>query len=105
MTGSDKKALTQAAQVLGIRGKASLKEIRAAYKRHMNEWHPDKCRDGEKASLEMAQKLNHAYDILIEYCEDVPFDFSDEGMESTAGESSTEEFWNEHFGKDPLWGG
>lgn len=101
----DKGALMQALQMLGLDGKTSLREIRAAYKRMMNEWHPDKRRKDEDTCLEMTKKISHAYALLVEYCEDVLIEFSDQGIKSATTEASVEEFWNERFGKDPLWGG
>lgn len=101
----DRHELIQAARALGLGKKASINEIRAAYKSLMKEWHPDRCPDGEEACLEMAKKISHAYALLIEYCEELPIDLSEEGIKSATPEAAREEFWNEHFGKDPLWGG
>lgn len=49
--------------LLGVREDASAEEIRSAYRRRANQFHPDKNRDRSDAAAHMA-KINRAYEVL-----------------------------------------
>ena len=49
--------------LLGVKQDASADEIRIAYRRRANQFHPDKNRDRNDAAAQMAE-INHAYEVL-----------------------------------------
>lgn len=55
-------------RVLGVKSNASEDEIKKAYRRLSNKFHPDKLRDASEETLEFAakelQKVKEAYDVL-----------------------------------------
>ena len=95
----------ESAKALGLKDRASIKEIKEAYKTLMQEWHPDTCKEKQEICKKMAQKITQAYSVLIEYCENCAIDFSEKTISKSRTTLDQEEFWKEHFGSDPLWGG
>lgn len=67
-------SLTQAYAVLGVSSTASFKEAKTAYRRLMNQYHPDKLaskglpKDMLKAATEKTQQIKEAYDVIKEAC-------------------------------------
>ena len=53
---------------------APLPEVRAAYKRMMKKYHPDKFQDPERraAATELVKKINEAYSGLVRHLETQP---------------------------------
>ena len=52
-------------KVLDVHRRASLAEIKKAYKRLVKEWHPDKVPDGKKQEAEAKFiEINRAYELL-----------------------------------------
>jgi len=93
----------EAADLLEIRDRASLNEIRRRYHERIREWHPDVSQKDPAVSHEMTILLKAAYDLLVDYCMNhpVPFRFGDlkkDLEESPAG------YWMDRFGDDPIWG-
>ena len=75
----DFKQLNQAKNFLGLHdNKASLKEIKKAYRRACMQYHPDKCKRKNDDCEEMMKKLNEAYKIILSYCESYEYSFSKE---------------------------
>ena len=58
----------EAAEVLGIRDRASLNDIRRRYHERIREWHPDVSQNDPEESHEMTLRLRGAYDLLVDYC-------------------------------------
>jgi DnaJ-class molecular chaperone len=58
----------KAKSLLGLREKASLKEIKNKYKNLMKKWHPDKQKDNYEQATQMSMKINEAYKIILDYC-------------------------------------
>ena len=50
-------------EVLGIRKGATDKEIKSAYRKMANKYHPDK-NQGDKSAEEAFKEANEAYDVL-----------------------------------------
>jgi hypothetical protein len=80
---------------------ATMKEIKAAYRRLLRKWHPDRCGPDPERCAEMTRKVVEAYRTLAAYCRDYRFSFSREEVKQHL---SAEEWWMEKFGNDPLWG-
>ncbi|NPB09118.1 MAG: J domain-containing protein [Thermodesulfobacteria bacterium] len=89
------KKLEEARRLLGLPVQTTRAEIKARYRKLAAEWHPDKTGEREKM-----QRLNEAYDLLMDYCEHyrVVLAPNDQGADA-------EEWWYLHFGEDPIWSG
>jgi len=88
-----------ARKVLGLGERASLAEIKAAFRARSKENHPDVLGKGEEPAIAM-QDLNRAYRILLDYCAAFRFPLR-QGLQE---EIDDEEWWMNRFGNDPLWG-
>ncbi len=96
-------ALREAADVLGVRERASLNEIRARYHESIKEWHPDVSRSDPAVSHEMTVRLTAAYELLCAYCLNHVFSFVP-GDLARELETAPADYWTERFGDDPIWG-
>ena len=96
-------ALREAADVLGVRERASLNEIRARYHELIKEWHPDVSRSDPAVSHEMTVRLTAAHDLLCEYCFARAVSFRPVDLARDLG-SAPADYWTERFGDDPIWG-
>lgn len=97
------EALKDAAEILGIRERASLNEIRYCYYEQIKVWHPDVSKQDPAVSHEMTIRLKKAYDLLIDYCMNHTFSFRIEDL-SRDLEQSPADYWTKRFGDDPIWG-
>jgi DnaJ-class molecular chaperone len=93
--------ITKALQILGLYEFATLKEIKNKYRELLKEWHPDLCRGNEDIRKEKTIEIINAYRIIMDYCEQYRFSFSQEEIEKYI---SADEFWAKRFGSDPIWG-
>ena len=56
------KELDEARRLLRLDEAATLKEIKKAYRRMANQYHPNKCRDEDRPECEeMMKRINRAY--------------------------------------------
>lgn len=92
--------ICKAREILGIPEKATLNFIRKKYKEALKKWHPDVCNENKKLCEEKTKEIIDAGNILFNYCNNYPIDFSKEEIDKNV---SIEEFWQKKFGKDPLW--
>ena len=72
----------QARKLLGLGEVATLKEIKSAYRRLAHSHHPDKHGSASDAG-EMMEKLNRAYKVLMDYCNDYRYTFREEDVART----------------------
>ena len=101
MTRSEWANIKAASDLLGLGEKASLVEIKKAYRRLSKKHHPDMQNDPEDISdnIEM-HRLTEACQLLLRYCKDYRFPLvpgDDEQFEA-------EDWWYERFGEDHHWG-
>jgi len=96
------KIVREAADVLGIRERASLNEIRSHYRERIKEWHPDVSDNDPAASHAMTIRLNAAYDLLSDYCMNHAISFRMEDLAKDL-ELNPTDYWMERFGDDPIW--
>ena len=81
---SDLKKIEAARQFLGLGPSATIGEIRDAYRKLAVKYHPDKCRKDEKQEHEnMFKKINRANEILMRYCANYRFSFSEDDVKRT----------------------
>lgn len=95
------KKITAARLILDLPETATEEMIKKNYRRLLAQWHPDKCPEQEEVSNEMTRKIIAAYATLMEYCQQYQYSFS---KNSVKRHQSSEEWWFERFGIDPLWG-
>jgi len=73
--------IDEARRLLGLGEAATLKQIKAAYKRAANRYHPDRCKGEDKAKCEeMMKKINEAYELIMKYCAEYSYSFGKEDV-------------------------
>lgn len=88
---------------LGIGDSASLNEIRGRYHESVKVWHPDVSANDPQKAHEMTIHVKEAYDLLVDYCTNLPFSFRIEDLAESL-EVTPDTYWKERFGDDPIWG-
>jgi hypothetical protein len=101
----DYKEIQEAAKLLGLGDRASLKQVKEAYRKLMHKWHPDRCKEDKKLCDEMTKKLTEAYKLLIGFCNSYRIPMTAQKLFEDFGGDDPEAFWKRKFGKDPHWGG
>jgi preprotein translocase subunit Sec63 len=69
------EALMEAAELLGIGGRASFNEIRQAYHEQIRKWHPDVSTQDPAVSHDTTIRVKMAYTLLVDYCMNHTFSF------------------------------
>jgi DnaJ-class molecular chaperone len=91
--------LTEARELLGLDLKATRQEIKAAYRRAAQRWHPDRAPDGDEAGYrDRMQRINAAYQVIVKFIEAYRYDL----VESAAPED-LQEWWASRF-YTGVWG-
>lgn len=96
-------SIREAADILGIGERASIREIRARYHALVKEWHPDVSDYGSKDTHDTMVRINDAYTILMEYCVQYGISFRPEDIRQNGG-GAPMDAWMEQYGDDPIWG-
>jgi len=86
----------KAKSLLGLREKASLKEIKNKYKNLMKKWHPDKHKDNYEQATHMSMLINEAYKTILDYCNSYEYPLDEESIKSST--YTPQEWWNNKFG-------
>ena len=87
--------IDRARRVLGLEERASIGEIRAAYRRLSKRYHPD-AGGSDPNSSDAFREIHAAYRLLLAYCQQYPFSFSQEDVRSF----DPEEWWLRRFGEN-----
>ena len=98
----DFKEIDKARKILGLEKKATLREIKNAYREKAKMHHPDSAnfaRNKEECD-ELMKKVNDAYNTLIEYCENYVYSFKKEDVED---EEDAYMRYMKSFENDWLW--
>ena len=76
--------IDQARKLLGLGEAATLREIKAAYRRLARRYHPDKHSGtiGEDTE-ETMKRLNEVYKLLTDYCSNYKYSFREEDVART----------------------
>jgi len=74
------KEIDEARRILGLGETATMKEIKNAYRRLSHHHHPDKNDSANEKSNEMMKKLNRAYKVLMDYCNEYRYSFRQEDI-------------------------
>ena len=84
--------------IFGLGDKANFNQIRDRHRKLVKAHHPDRAKGSDPEAI---REINYAYEILMEYCNNYQFCFSEEEfLEQTPAERLKRQ-----FGWDPVWGG
>lgn len=100
MTREEWQEIDEARQLLNLGERATLGEIKRAYRKLCKRHHPDTAGDESMEDAAMIRKLTRGYDLLMRYCDQfrIPLAPGDgDGIDP-------EDWWMDRFGRDPLWG-
>lgn len=76
--------IDEARRLLGLGETATPKQIKSAYRRAANRYHPDKCKDRDRAKCdEMMGKINEAHELIMKYCAQYSYSFGEEAVRRT----------------------
>jgi len=89
--------LQEALQVLGLRERATLKEIKERHRKLVKRYHPD---TGNENDPENIREVNAAYRVILDYVAEYRFSFSEDEFYT----QNPEENLRRQFMDDPLWG-
>lgn len=92
------QAIKDALKELGLSEQASLAEVKRHFRLLVKRYHPDK---GESANPERMRRINAAYKLLRNYCENYRYNFSEDEFYRQDPEAHLER----QFATDPVWGG
>ena len=74
--------IDKARRLLGLGNRATLKQIKRAYRKKAFYFHPDSGVKGEEGE-EMMKQLNWAYELLLDYCGNYSYSFTEEDVAKT----------------------
>jgi curved DNA-binding protein CbpA len=100
MTRKEWQAIERARKVLGLGDRATLAEMKKAYRRLSKKHHPDTRGAIPEGDREMMYRLTDAYNLLMRYCEAYRFPLAPPENHIY----DAEDWWLDRFGEDPLWG-
>jgi len=92
------RELQAALAVFDLGERATLKQVKARHRELARAHHPDR---GDAGDPEAMRRVSAAYRILLSYCENYRFCFS----EAEFLEQYPEERLRRQFGWDPVWSG
>jgi DnaJ-class molecular chaperone len=75
--------IEEARKLLGLGETATLKEIKTAYRALAHRHHPDKLGEGDSTEGETMKRLNRAYKLLADYCNEYKYSFKEEDVART----------------------
>lgn len=75
--------IDEARRLLRLGEAATLREIKSAYRKLSHRHHPDKHGDDAEEDDLMMKKLNQAYKLLLDYCNDYKYSFREEDIGRT----------------------
>ena len=90
---TDFDKIEEARKLLKLPERATLKEVKDAYRTLCLKYHPDKCDKNKKKSEEMFKKISQAYRIIIDYCASYQFPFT----KTDVGEERLQNFYDGWF--------
>ncbi len=97
MTCHDK--ICKARKTLKLGESATIPEIKEAYRKLSLRYHPDKCKDKDKAGCEKKFKeINNANEVLINYCLNYRFPLEEIERPEDEKEKKTKEHMKRFYG-------
>ncbi|MGB2629859.1 MAG: J domain-containing protein [Candidatus Omnitrophota bacterium] len=102
-TVADYKQIDEARKLLGLGESATFQDIKEAFRRMSLKYHPDKCKDEKKKECEeMFKKINHANEVLMNYCLNFSFPFNEKSVKETRIEKELYDHYKRFY--DGWWG-
>ncbi|MFH2121921.1 MAG: J domain-containing protein [Pseudomonadota bacterium] len=100
MTRDEWQAIDEARQLLNLAERATMGEIKRAYRQMCKRYHPDVVGEGSPADAAIIRELTRGYDLIMRYCElfRIPL------VPADGDNIEPEDWWMDRFGNDPLWG-
>ena len=89
--------IDEARKILGLSDAATLKEIKRAYRTLAHRHHPDKHSGAESSKDEVMKKLNWAYKLLIDYCDNYKYSFREDDIARTYPEEEYMRNWRKNW--------
>ena len=89
-----------AKEILGLGERATLKEIKKAYRAKAKNHHPDRAAINDEDGSVAMHEITAAYQALLAYCGAYNYPLTPGAKQ----ELDAEEWWFDRFGQDPLWG-
>jgi DnaJ-class molecular chaperone len=75
--------IDEAKKLLGLGEAATLKEIKKAYRTLAHCHHPDKHGGDDSAESETMKRVNRAYKLIMDYCNEYKYSFREEDVART----------------------
>ena len=91
------KEIDEARRLLGLGETATLKEIKAAYRRLAHIHHPDKHGGADAGDTEIIKKLNRAYKLITDYCNDYRYSFRQEDITKVYSQEEDYKKWRDNW--------
>lgn len=99
------KKVYQAAEILNLRDKESLAEIKKKHRQLIKKWHPDQCEKDPEICQKKIVEINEAYQVIKKYCSHYLYSFAEEEiLENLPRDIQSDERLRRQFGDDPIWG-
>ena len=86
-----------ARRLLGLGEAVTLTEIKTAYRKLAHHHHPDKNDSTNEKSNEMMKKLNRAYKVLMDYCNEYRYSFRQEDVARVYPEEEDFKTWRDKW--------
>ena len=101
MNSKEWEKIKEAADLLGLGEKATLAEIKQAYRSLSKKYHPDLLSDSKQNAdkVEM-HEITEAYQLLLQYCVGYRFPLAPGDNEKF----EDDDWWFNRFGHDHHWG-
>ena len=100
MTREEWQAIDEARQLLNLAERATMGEIKRAYRKMCKLHHPDVAGPEAPADGAVIRELTRGYDLLMRYCEQFRIPL----VPAAGDHIDPEDWWLDRFGQDPLWG-
>ncbi|MBN1786526.1 MAG: J domain-containing protein [Candidatus Methanofastidiosa archaeon] len=98
------KMIHEASLTLDIGQRASIWDIKRRYRELVKKWHPDKFPNNTELCKEKIKEINHAYEVIMAYCENYLYSFKEEDIVNNLPVGvQMRERWEKQYGSDPMW--
>jgi len=91
------KEIEEARRLLGLGETAKLKEIKRAFQTLAHRYHPDKNTIENVDEAEIMKRLNWAYKILMDYCNEYKYSFGQEDVARVYPDEDDYNKWRENW--------
>jgi len=75
--------IEEARKLLSLGEEATLEEIKKAYRKLAHRHHPDKLAGDDTTESEIMKRLNRAYKLLLDYCNEYKYSFREKDVART----------------------